>query len=433
MTKYARWSLLASIALAVIPRLAAAQTSSPASSRVTVYLDCSYQCDEDYLHTHIAYVDWVRDRAAADVDVLVSTQGTAGQGSRYTMTFIGQRRFAQLVDTLQFNTVAGASADDVRQAMARVLEQGLVRYVARTPLADQLNISVKASPTGTEQTTPKADPWHAWVFQTSVNGNVFAEELTRSMFMSGSVSASHTTEAWKLNFSVNDNYNESRYTLESPDTTIVNIQRGLGFSTLAVKSMGPHWSAGLKGSIESSTFLNQKRNLTLTPAVEYDVMPYKESTRRQLRIQYGVGINILAYNDTTIFLKMNETLPVQTLSIAYAQRERWGSVNFGADGSSYLNDGSKHSGSISGGGSINIVRGLNFDLSASYSVIHDQIYLTKGTATPAEVLLQQRQLLTGYRWNAFFGLSYTFGSLFNNVVNPRFGGGGGGTTMIIMQ
>jgi hypothetical protein len=25
-----------------------------------------------------------------------------------------------------------------------------------------------------------------------------------------------------------------------------------------------------------------------------------------------------------------------------------------------------------------------------------------------------------------FGMTYSFGSIFNNVVNPRFGGGGGG-------
>jgi hypothetical protein len=44
------------------------------------------------------------------------------------------------------------------------------------------------------------------------------------------------------------------------------------------------------------------------------------------------------------------------------------------------------------------------------------------------VLTQQRQLQTGYRYFTNFGISYRFGSIFNNVVNPRFGpdGGGGG-------
>ena len=100
-------------------------------------------------------------------------------------------------------------------------------------------------------------------------------------------------------------------------------------------------------------------------------------------------------------------------------------MNVGANGSSYLRDPSKHSASVEGGVSLRVVRGLNLNLNGGYSSIHDQIYLAKGEATQAEVLLRQRQLLTGYRWSAFVGLSYTFGSLFNNVVNPRFGDSGG--------
>ena len=37
----------------------------------------------------------------------------------------------------------------------------------------------------------------------------------------------------------------------------------------------------------------------------------------------------------------------------------------------------------------------------------------------------QRQLLTGYQYFFNFGINYSFGSIFNNIVNPRFGGGGG--------
>lgn len=399
---------------------------------VEVYLDCSYFCDADYIHTRIAYVDWVRDRTASDVDVLVSTQGTAANGTRYTFTFLGRRSYATLADTLRFSTIAGASSDDIRRDMVRVLKEGLVRYVAHTAVGPHLVISVPKRASSAEQTTPKHDPWHAWVFTTSVNGDVFAEQLTKQEYLFGTLTASRTTNAWKVNLSSNESYQESRYTIQDPDTTIVNIQRSLSLSGLLVKSLGPHWSAGLKGSLSSSTFLNEKRNLVLTPAIEYDVMPYSESTRRQLRIQYGLGFDMLAYNDTTIFLKTGETLPVHTLSVAYAQQEPWGSVSVGADGSSFLNDGAKHSANISGSTSLKLVRGLNLSLSGSYSILHDQVYIAKGTATQAEVLLQQRQLLTSYRWSLFFGLSYTFGSLFNNVVNPRFGSTGSGTTIIIM-
>ena len=40
-------------------------------------------------------------------------------------------------------------------------------------------------------------------------------------------------------------------------------------------------------------------------------------------------------------------------------------------------------------------------------------------------MLREQQLATTYRYSVTFGITYAFGSIFNNVVNPRFGGGGG--------
>lgn len=38
-----------------------------------------------------------------------------------------------------------------------------------------------------------------------------------------------------------------------------------------------------------------------------------------------------------------------------------------------------------------------------------------------DILIRLRQLQSGYSYFMSVGLSYTFGSIFNNVVNPRFG------------
>ena len=53
--------------------------------------------------------------------------------------------------------------------------------------------------------------------------------------------------------------------------------------------------------------------------------------------------------------------------------------------------------------------------------IHDQIHLPREGATREEILLRQRELATDFRYWSFIGLSYTFGSIYSNVVNPRFG------------
>jgi hypothetical protein len=53
--------------------------------------------------------------------------------------------------------------------------------------------------------------------------------------------------------------------------------------------------------------------------------------------------------------------------------------------------------------------------------VRDQLSLAKAVASDAEILLRLRQLATSYTYGGSLSLSYTFGSLFNNVVNPRMG------------
>jgi hypothetical protein len=64
-------------------------------------------------------------------------------------------------------------------------------------------------------------------------------------------------------------------------------------------------------------------------------------------------------------------------------------------------------------------------LNAYYAWLRDQIYRSAEGATPEEILLRQRQLETSYRCFYNIGFEYRFGSIFDNVVNPRFGCGGG--------
>ena len=71
--------------------------------------------------------------------------------------------------------------------------------------------------------------------------------------------------------------------------------------------------------------------------------------------------------------------------------------------------------------SINLLKGLSFDVWGGYSQIHDQLSLPIRGATYEEILLQRKELATNYSYNFSIGLSYTFGSLYSNVVNPRFG------------
>ena len=56
----------------------------------------------------------------------------------------------------------------------------------------------------------------------------------------------------------------------------------------------------------------------------------------------------------------------------------------------------------------------------------DQLYVPFEELTDEELLTGVRQAATDKRYFIFVGLSYRFGSIFNNIVNNRFPGGGGG-------
>jgi hypothetical protein len=67
------------------------------------------------------------------------------------------------------------------------------------------------------------------------------------------------------------------------------------------------------------------------------------------------------------------------------------------------------------------VRGLAFTVEGNVSRLRDQISLPRRGATEEEVLLELRELRSGYQYGLSFGVTYTFGSIFSAIVNPRFG------------
>jgi hypothetical protein len=140
-----------------------------------------------------------------------------------------------------------------------------------------------------------------------------------------------------------------------------------------------------------------------------------------MRIGYSVGIDRVHYNEMTIFNKLEETLWEQDLSATLEQRQPWGSLSAQLQWSQYLHDASKHR--LEGEGNVNLrlTRGLSLNLNGSASRIRDQLSLPLRDATDEEVLLRIRELQSGYEVDFSVGITYSFGSIFNNIVNPRFG------------
>jgi hypothetical protein len=406
-------SACAAVAIAQTPPA----STSPALS---VYLDCEEweACDFDFFRTEITAVNWVRDRQVADVHILVTTQQTGSGGREFSVNFLGLRQFTGVVDTLKYVAEPAASRDAKRSALARVFRLGLVRYLARTPAGERLTVGFGEAKTESAQTSAKNDRWNYWVFRTSLNGYTNGEKTYKSYQTWGSFNADRVTERWKTRLSLNNQYSQSDFQIDSV-TTFTNIQRGYGGSVLQVKSLTQHWSAGLRVNLFSSTYDNSQRSLRVLPAIEYDLFPYSQSTRRQLRLEYNIGLADFVYHDTTIFDKTKERMPIQRLLVSMATREPWGTIDLGVLGTSYLNDRTKYRVGSFTELSLRLFRGFSLRAFGSYDIIRDQFSLAKKDFTDEEILTRQFQRGTTYRFWGNVGLSYTFGSIFNNVVNPR--------------
>ncbi len=101
-------------------------------------------------------------------------------------------------------------------------------------------------------------------------------------------------------------------------------------------------------------------------------------------------------------------------------------VGTSLEGSNFLDDFSQHRIELFSRLDLRLFRGLQFSLFGSVARIKDQIFLPREGATDQEVLVRRQALGTGYRYFMNVSLSYSFGSIFNNIVNPRFDAGGGG-------
>jgi hypothetical protein len=405
--------------LLVVLLLAPAIASTQQPARLRLFLDCHTSCDGQYLRTEITVVDWVTDRGAADLHVIATSLSTGAGGSEVTLEFIGRNALDGMTDRHVFRTLPDATQDSRRQEFARVLRLGLVRFL----LASNQGAGLRLATPDPDDDEPVAagggaDPWNLWVFTVEGNGSFNSESREESWNIDGEFRASRVTPDWKFRFEVGADYDRTTFELDEGELFTAN-RDSWDVGALLVRSLGPHWSAGAMVEAWSSTTQNFDFRGRLAAAIEWNLYPYAEATRRQFLLLYTLGINRFDYVEETIYSRTEETRADHRLQVSYETDQPWGSAWLSGRASSYLHDWSLNRLGASTGLSVRLARGLELYAEADYSRVRDQITLQKGDATDEEIFLRLRELATGYRAAMHVGLSYTFGSFLNTVVNPR--------------
>jgi hypothetical protein len=255
-----------------------------------------------------------------------------------------------------------------------------------------------------------------------VGGELQGESQRKDASLEGSFETSRTTEEFKIDLGLRGEYQELEF--ERRGVVETSSTREIEADAIAVWSLGPNWSWGISGAIGQDQSVNQTLYTELAPALEYSLYPYSESTRRQITATYRVGMASFYYEDRTIFDQISEIRPSHSLELAADFQQPWGELIVSLEGSHFLDSPKRHRVDLFSRLELRLFRGVNLDIQGNVARVKDQIYLSAAGLDPDEILIGQRELGTDYEYGIELGLSFTFGSIFNNVVNPRLGDGG---------
>lgn len=394
-----------------------AQSGSGLDPIPNVYLDCS-SCDVTYIRTNITFVNYVRDQDDASIYLNINDQRTGGGGREYTLIFSEIDRPNGRVDTLRYSSPSSDTYDERRIGLNRFIKIGLIPFVTRTTAIRNLDIFYEA-PEITDSAEEIDDPWDNWIFDINLRSNMSGEASEFNFGLYSGLEAERTTRDWKIRARVRGEIR--RRNVELTDRTL-NVNRDWGdYWGMVGYSLSDHATVGFFSRARFSKSNNIALESYIAPAIEYNFFPYDEFQQRRFVVQYQIAPSYRRYFNTTIFLKDSELITNHEISARLRYDQRWGRIDIRTSGMHFFHDSTINRIEVNPSFNIRIVRGLSVSLSGRYRIINDQLSL-EAQIDPSDPdnIIRGTQRPTSYDYSVSFGLSYTFGSIYNNIVNPRF-------------
>ncbi len=391
------------------------QENAEKENRLNFFLDC-WDCDFDFVRQNLQFVSFVRDPQLADVHILSSSSRTGSGGRKYFLNFIGLNHLEGQNYEYEYLADQSETDDDVRRGLFKLIKAGILQYYAQSTFFNRINIDFSDSDIKNVNNTIE-DPWKKWVFRIEAGSDYQKEESQNEFSLNTEFRIEKVTESWKTRIEADHNIDRENYFDEGKK--IINRQSRTNIRGEYIKSLSPKWSAGIFSDYSSDTYINVKNNFGVDAGIEYNIFPWDISNRKVFTFRYIVGVSKYDYIEETIFEKMHETLFHESLQLNLELVEPWGRIETRLEARNYFHDFSNNRITMDSEFSVRLTKQLSIYSELQFQVVHDQLYLPNEGASLEDVLLRRRKLATTYEIRAEFGFSFTFGSIYNNVVNER--------------
>ncbi|MDC6390045.1 hypothetical protein PP182_15215 [Maribacter sp. PR1] len=399
----------------LIPFISIAQGDQEEETQMRLFIDCN--CDRNYVRQEIPFVDHVRDQSLANVQLFIYDVANGSGGRTYLLDFKGAQAYTEIQGELSYETTPNMTSDEVRKGLVAKIKLGLLKYILESNLAYKITYSVNSEGNSTIEQMSVEDPWNNWIFEIYGEAELSKESSRNEFEYEVGFESDRVTEKWRIRADLELNQATSRFQQNNETFTSERLRYSADASI--VRSLTDHWSTGIFVGARHNTFTNQNFSTYVRPAIEYNIFPYREVLQRELVLAYRIGYFFNDYIDTTIFEKDSEGIFNHSLDVQLRYRQPWGNIYSRLRGSTFLEDFNKNRVQLFSRLSVRIFKGLGVTFSGNFEVIRDQINLPAGDASIEDVLLQQKQIATDFELGFRVGLSYTFGSAFNNIINNR--------------
>jgi hypothetical protein len=381
---------------------------------IKLFVECN--CDKSYIRQEIKYIDHVRDQGLSNVTLFIYDLPNGSGGRTYKLEFSGLSSFEGITKTSTFDSNANMTVDEVRKQLTQVIGKSLLPYVLQSDLQDRITYQIEGD-NSKEEAQAIEDPWKNWIFEVYGEGK-FDKEASRKRFeYKVGLESDKVTENWRVRADAQLTHLNSKFIRDEEEFTSTR-DRYWGSASI-VRSVSDHWSTGIFGNLRHDTYTNMDLSMGFSPAIEYNIFPYSEVLKREIVFAYKIGYLYNNYIETTIFGFEDESIWNHSFDVQVRYRQPWGNIFSRIRASSFLEDFSKNRLQMNSNVSVRVIKGFSVRFSGNLEFIHDQVNLPAGDASLEDVLLQQKQIATDFDLGFSVGLSYTFGSAFNNIINTR--------------